>query len=101
MRIVDLVQKKRDGEILTEIEISFLLDEYLEGRVPDYQMSAFLMSVYFKGMGKSELKIFTEKMMNSGDLIDFEGVNKILIDKHSTGGVGDKTTIAHQYYVYL
>ncbi|OQY39618.1 MAG: thymidine phosphorylase [Spirochaetaceae bacterium 4572_7] len=94
MRIVDLVQKKRDGEILTEIEISFLLDEYLEGRVPDYQMSAFLMSVYFKGMGKSELKIFTEKMMNSGDLIDFEGVNKILIDKHSTGGVGDKTTIA-------
>ncbi|MGL1892099.1 MAG: thymidine phosphorylase [Spirochaetaceae bacterium] len=94
MRIVDIIQKKRDGEILDNNEISFLLDEYLEGNVPDYQMSAFLMAVYYKGMEKVELKTFTEKMMNSGDIIDFDGVNKVLIDKHSTGGVGDKTTIA-------
>lgn len=94
MRIVDIIQKKRDGETITDNEISFLLDQYLEGIVPDYQMSAFLMSVYFNGMTKSELKIFTEKMMNSGDIITFEGINKTLIDKHSTGGVGDKTTIA-------
>lgn len=94
MRIVDIIQKKRDAHTLEENEIAFLLDEYLEGNVPDYQMSSFLMAVYFNGMVKDELKIFTEKMMNSGDLIDFEGINKILIDKHSTGGVGDKTTIA-------
>lgn len=94
MRIVDIIQKKRDGNRLTNNEIAFLLDEYLNGNVPDYQMSAFLMAVYFNGMGKDELTTFTEKMMNSGDIIDFEGINKILIDKHSTGGVGDKTTIA-------
>lgn len=94
MRIVDIIQKKRDKEHLTSEEIGFLLDEYLKGAVPDYQMSAFLMAVYFNGMNKEELKVFTEKMMNSGDLIEFDGINKILIDKHSTGGVGDKTTIA-------
>lgn len=94
MRIVDIIQKKRDGERISNQEISFLLDEYLNGNVPDYQMSAFLMTVYYNGMTKDELKIFTEKMMNSGDIINFEGINKILIDKHSTGGVGDKTTIA-------
>lgn len=94
MRIVDIIQKKRDAEVLNTEEISYLLDEYLNGNVPDYQMSAFLMAVYFNGMVKNELKIFTEKMMNSGDIIDFKGINKILIDKHSTGGVGDKTTIA-------
>ncbi|TDT72465.1 pyrimidine-nucleoside phosphorylase [Hypnocyclicus thermotrophus] len=94
MRAVDIIQKKRDNFELTSEEISFLLDEYLEGNVPDYQMSSFLMAVYFNGMKKKELKTFTEKMMHSGDLIKFEGVNKFLIDKHSTGGVGDKTTIA-------
>jgi len=94
MRIVDIIQNKRDGIKLSDTEIAYLLDEYLEGNVPDYQMSAFLMAVYFNGMEKHELKVFTEKMMNSGDLINFKGINKILIDKHSTGGVGDKTTIA-------
>ncbi|MDN5305218.1 MAG: pyrimidine-nucleoside phosphorylase [Fusobacteriaceae bacterium] len=94
MRAVDIIQKKRDNFELTSEEISFLLDEYLEGNVPDYQMSSFLMAVYFNGMNKKELKTFTEKMMHSGDLIKFEGINKFLIDKHSTGGVGDKTTIA-------
>ncbi len=94
MRVVDIIQNKRDGRELNEKEISFLLDNYQENKVPDYQMSAFLMSVYFNGMTKNELKIFTEKMVNSGDVIKFQGIDKFLIDKHSTGGVGDKTTIA-------
>lgn len=94
MRAVDIIQKKRDGHELTEKEISWLLDGYLDGSVPDYQMSSFLMAVYFNGMTKEELKTFTGKMMHSGELIKFEGIEKFLIDKHSTGGVGDKTTIA-------
>lgn len=94
MRAVDVIQKKRDGEELNEQEISFLLDDYLEGTIPDYQMSSFLMAVYFNGMTKEELTYFTGKMMHSGELIKFQGIEKFLIDKHSTGGVGDKTTIA-------
>ncbi len=94
MRAVDLIQKKRDGKTLTEKEINFLLDGYLDKSIPDYQMSAFLMATYFNGMEKEELKTFTGKMMHSGDLIKFDGIDKFLIDKHSTGGVGDKTTIA-------
>jgi len=94
MRAVDLIQKKRDGKTLTEKEINFLLDGYLDKSIPDYQMSAFLMATYFNGMEKDELKTFTGKMMHSGDLIKFDGIDKFLIDKHSTGGVGDKTTIA-------
>lgn len=94
MRTVDIIQKKRDNEILTCDEIRFLLEEYLKENVPDYQMSSFLMAVYFNGMTKEELKTFTELMMNSGEVIKFKGIEKFLIDKHSTGGVGDKTTIA-------
>ncbi|WP_320047069.1 thymidine phosphorylase [uncultured Ilyobacter sp.] len=94
MRAVDIIQKKRDKEILTKEEIGFLLGEYLEGNIPDYQMSSFLMAVYFNGMTTEELKFFTEKMIYSGDTIDFPGTHKFLVDKHSTGGVGDKTTIA-------
>lgn len=94
MRVVDIIQKKRDNIPLTQIEIENLLDAYLKGDVPDYQMSSLLMAIYFNGLTDLELKVFTETMMNSGDLIDFEGIDKFLIDKHSTGGVGDKTTIA-------
>lgn len=94
MRAVDIIQKKRDNQELTSEEICFLLDSYLAGDVPDYQMSAFCMAVYFNGMSENELTKFTDRMMHSGDLIKFEGINKFLIDKHSTGGVGDKTTIA-------
>ncbi|WP_163470265.1 thymidine phosphorylase [Fusobacterium sp. IOR10] len=94
MRAVDIIQNKRDGKILSKEEISFFLDGYLNEKIPDYQMSAFLMAVYFKGMCKEELEIFTEKMVNSGESIKFTGVENFLIDKHSTGGVGDKTTIA-------
>lgn len=94
MRAVDIIQKKRDNIELTDDEIKFFLDEYLKNRIPDYQASSFLMAVYFNGMSKKELKTFTETMMNSGEVIKFKGIEKFLIDKHSTGGVGDKTTIA-------
>ncbi|MCG8474844.1 MAG: thymidine phosphorylase [Cytophagales bacterium] len=94
MRVVDIIQRKRDGQELTDHQIAALLDKYLKGSVPDYQVAAFLMAVYFRGMTDAELKTFTEKMMHSGDIIKFEGVKKFLVDKHSTGGVGDKVTIA-------
>lgn len=94
MRAVDIIEKKRDGKVLSNEEIAWFLDEYLKGHVPDYQMSSFLMAVYFNGMEKEELREFTKKMIFSGDVIEFPGAHKFLIDKHSTGGVGDKTTIA-------
>ncbi|MGM0508004.1 MAG: thymidine phosphorylase [Fusobacteriota bacterium] len=94
MRAVDIIQKKRDKKELTDEEIKFLLDKYMEEEIPDYQMSSFLMATYFNDMTKEELNMFTDRMMHSGDLIKFEGINKFLVDKHSTGGVGDKTTIA-------
>lgn len=94
MRAVDIIEKKRDGHTLENSEIAWFLDEYLKGNVPDYQMSSFLMAVYFNGMEKDELREFTKKMIFSGDVIEFPGTHKFLIDKHSTGGVGDKTTIA-------
>ncbi len=94
MRAVDIIEKKRDGGILTKEEIDFLLSKYLSKEIPDYQIAAYLMAVYFKGMDDEELKNFTTAMINSGDTIDFPGATKYLVDKHSTGGVGDKTTIA-------
>ena len=94
MRGVDVIEKKRDGKVLSSEEIKFLLEEYLKGNIPDYQISAFLMSVYFQGMTEEELKYFTTEMINSGDIVEFGGTHKFLVDKHSTGGVGDKTTIA-------
>ena len=94
MRAVDIIEKKRDGHTLENAEISWFLDEYLKGNVPDYQMSSFLMAVYFNGMEKEELREFTKKMIFSGDVIEFPGTHKFLTAKHSTGGVGDKTTIA-------
>lgn len=93
MRVVDLIDKKKKGESLLNEEIDFLLENYLSGNVSDYQMSAFLMAVYFKGMNDDELAYFTMKMRDSGDIILFENLDKYLVDKHSTGGVGDKVTV--------
>lgn len=93
MRIVDLIEKKREKEELTREEIKFLLNEYLVGNVPDYQMSAFLMATYFNDMTAGELLEFTMTMRDSGDTVEFDDVDKFLVDKHSTGGVGDKVTI--------
>ena len=94
MRIVDIIQKKRDNEKISDKEIEFLLNEYLNGNAPDYQISAFLMAVYFNDMTKEELLKFTTLMRDSGETIEFNDINRFLVDKHSTGGVGDKVTIA-------
>lgn len=93
MRIVDIIQKKRDNIELNKEEIDFLLDECTKGNVPDYQLSAFLMATYFNDMSDNELIEFTLKMRDSGDIIKFDKIDKFLVDKHSTGGVGDKVTV--------
>src|SRR5690349_11279470 len=93
MRTVDLIHRKRDGEELSAEEIQFLTDGYTRGDIPDYQMSAFLMAVFFSGMSDREVSALTEKMMNSGDLVDLSDVPGMKVDKHSTGGVGDKTSL--------
>ena len=93
MRAVDIIEKKKKRQELTKEEIDFLLEGYLAGIIPDYQMSAFLMAVYFNNMTKEELTYFTLKMHNSGDIITFDNLDYYLVDKHSTGGVGDKVTV--------
>lgn len=93
MRAVDIIMKKRMGEELTKEEIHFLISGYVDGSIPEYQVSAWLMAVFFKGMTFSETGFLTREMINSGDVLDLEGIPGPLVDKHSTGGVGDKVSI--------
>lgn len=93
MRMVDLIQKKKQGEVLTAEEIDFVVQGYTKGEIPDYQMSAFLMAVYFKGMNKEETSNMTMSFVNSGDKVDLSAIDGIKVDKHSTGGVGDKISL--------
>ncbi|MFH1783755.1 MAG: thymidine phosphorylase [bacterium] len=93
MRVYDIIYKKRNGEILTQDEINFLIYHYVSEDIPDYQMAAFLMAVYFKGMDKDETRFLTSAMMSSGDTIGLTSVPGIKLDKHSTGGVGDGITL--------
>lgn len=93
MRAVDIIQKKRDGEELSRDEISFLIQGYSKGEIPDYQLSAWAMAVYFQGMNARETGDLTMEMAMSGDQVDLSPIAGIKVDKHSTGGVGDKTTV--------
>ncbi len=93
MRMIDIIEKKRDGHALSKEEIFFLINEYVAQQIPDYQMSSFLMAVYFQGMTDEESSLLTEAILHSGETIDLSSIDGIKVDKHSTGGVGDKTTI--------
>ncbi|MGO3732187.1 MAG: pyrimidine-nucleoside phosphorylase [Vagococcus sp.] len=93
MRMVDLIKKKRDGGVLNKEEIEFIVNGYTSGDVTDYQMSAFLMSVYFEDMTDEEITCLTMAMSHSGDVIDLSDIKGVKVDKHSTGGVGDTTTL--------
>ena len=94
MRAVDLIQKKKEGMTHTKEEINFLIENYTSGNIEDYQMSAWLMAVYFKGLNDEETAYLTEAFINSGDILDFSEISSDIADKHSTGGVGDKVTLA-------
>ncbi len=94
MRMYDLIMKKRGGGALSAEEIDYMISEYTQNRIPDYQMSAMMMAVYFRGMNEEETAALTMAMARSGDMLDLSAVDGIKVDKHSTGGVGDKTSIA-------
>ena len=93
MRMVDVIEKKRDGKVLTIEEIQFFIDGYTKGDIPDYQASSLAMAVYFQDMNDDERAALTMAMVNSGDVIDLSNIEGIKVDKHSTGGVGDTTTL--------
>lgn len=85
MRMYDLIMKKKHGEVLTEQEIQFMIDGYVKGEIPDYQMSAMLMAIWFKGMNDLEITELTKTMAKSGDMIDLSAISGKKVDKHSTG----------------
>ena len=93
MRMYDIIQKKRDGGILSEAEIQWVIDGYIKGEIPDYQVAAFCMAIYFRGMNLEETTALTFAVRDSGDRLDFSDIKGLRVDKHSTGGVGDKTSL--------
>ena len=93
MNIVELIRKKRDGDNLTRGEIDYLIFNYTKNKIPDYQFSAFLMAAFLRGLDESETSILTESMINSGITVNLDSIKGSKIDKHSTGGVGDKTSL--------
>ncbi len=93
MRMYDIIEKKKKGGVLSEVEIQFMVEGFTEGTIPDYQVSALLMAIYFQGMNKEETLALTLSMARSGDMLDLHRIDGVKVDKHSTGGVGDKTSL--------
>ncbi|MCA9890612.1 MAG: pyrimidine-nucleoside phosphorylase, partial [Anaerolineae bacterium] len=93
MRAVDIIQNKRDGQPLSAEEIHFFIENYTKGDLPDYQAAALLMAIYWRGMDRQETVTLTQAMAHSGKMMDLSGVIDYAVDKHSSGGVGDKTTL--------
>lgn len=93
MRMIDIIEHKRDGKTLTNEEINFFITNYVDGKIPDYQVSALLMAILFRGMSDEEIFNLTNDMLHSGDIIDLSKIKGVKVDKHSTGGVGDKTSL--------
>lgn len=93
MRMVDLIEKKRDGNELSKEEIEYIVTNYTNGKIPDYQVSALLMAIFYQDMTNEEITNLTLAIANSGDVIDLSSLEGIKVDKHSTGGVGDTTTL--------
>jgi len=93
MRIVDIIKKKRDGQELSPSEMALLVQGYTRGEIPDYQMAAFLMAVLWRGMSFQETLLLTDEMVKSGHVLDLSDIPGVKVDKHSTGGVGDKTSL--------
>lgn len=94
MRMYDVIQKKKTGSELSEAEIRFFVDGYTKGEIPDYQAAALCMAIYFNGMTLDETAALTYAIRDSGQRLDFSNIKGIRVDKHSTGGVGDKTSLA-------
>lgn len=93
MDMIEIIEKKKHGQDLSQEEIGFFVDGYTKDTIPDYQMSALLMAIFFQGMTGEETADLTKAMQYSGDVIDLSPIEGIKVDKHSTGGVGDKTTL--------
>lgn len=93
MRVVDVINKKKVGKALTQEEIEFFVQGYVKGEIPDYQIAALYMSIYFQGMNDEEIANLTMAYVNSGETIDLSGIEGVKVDKHSTGGVGDKISL--------